>query len=357
MRAAVLNDGRFTVQSLPDPSPGVGQLLVRPIVCGICGSDLSIRKDAPHLCDVLHRAGFRGFMDPARPVVLGHEFTCEVIDTGKGCERFRKRDRLVALPFLSVPQGIQLLGYSSDFNGGFAEAMLVDEAFASAVPGHVPDDIAALAEPLAVAVHAINAARPDRDCAFAVIGCGPVGLFVIARLKALGLGPVIAIEPNPARRALADKMGADMTFAASDRTIEGWWNGLGLPYGLSDAMAVDPATRQRKRAIFFDCVGAPGLIMNIARAAPIEATIVAIGICKDDDIIEPAFLVQKGICLQFVFAYSPAEFADALAMIAANPDALAPMITRQVGFDGLDEAFAGLIAGSGDVKVLVRPDL
>ena len=357
MRAAVFHDGRFSVEKLPDPTPGAGQLLVRPLVCGICGSDLSIRKDAPHLCGVLHRAGFRGFMDPSRPVVMGHEFTCEVLETSKDCGKYRTGQRLVSLPFLTAPEGIQLLGYSNGFNGAFAEAMLIDEAMASPVPDHVPDDIAALAEPLAVAVHAINAARPDGTCAFGVVGCGPVGLFVIARLKALGLGPIMAIEPNPARRAMAEKLGADVVMGAQDPAAEDWWDSLGLPVGLSDSMAVDPALKRRERAIFFDCVGMPGLLMNIARSAPVGATIVGIGTCKDDDVIEPAFLLQKGLCLQFVFAYAPQEFAEAFAMICKNPNALAPMITRTVGLGDVDDAFAGLIEGRGDIKVLVRPDL
>lgn len=77
--------------------------------------------------------------------------------------------------------------YSSSHNGAFAEAMMIDEAMALSVPANVPDEAAALAEPLAVAVHAVNAARPDSDCAFAVVGCGPVGQFVISRLKATAM--------------------------------------------------------------------------------------------------------------------------------------------------------------------------
>ncbi|WP_068086776.1 alcohol dehydrogenase catalytic domain-containing protein [Novosphingobium rosa] len=358
MRAALFHEGRFSIQRLAEPSPGAGHLLVRPIACGICGSDLSIRKDAPHLCDVLHRAGFRGFMDPAQPVVMGHEFVCEVLDRGKDARKFAKGQRLVALPFLQDARGgLQLLGYSNAYNGAFAEMMLIDEASALPVPDVVDDDLAALTEPLAVAVHAVAAARPDKDCAFGVVGCGPVGLFVIARLKALGLGPVIAIEPDPARRALAEQLGADVVTAPDDPGNDRWWAGQGLPVGLSDAMAVDPVTRRRSRAVIFDCVGKPGLLMGIARGAPVGATIIGIGTCKDDDRIEPAFLLQKGLCLHFVFAYSPAEFGEALAMIARAPGHLAAMVSRQVGLGDLDATFDALARGGGDVKVLVRPDL
>lgn len=357
MRAAVFHEGRFAVEHLPDPSPGPGQLLVKPLVCGICGSDLSIRNDPGHLCDVLHRTGFRGFMDPSQPVVMGHEFACELIEAGRDGTRFAKGQRVVALPFLQAANGVHLLGYSNGYNGAFAEAMLIDEAMALPVPDHVPDEIAALAEPLAVAVHAVAEAQPGPDCAFAVVGCGPVGLFVIARLRALGLGPILAIEPNAARRALAERMGAELVVGVGSPQSEDWWNTIGLPFGLSDAMAVDPAMRKRQRGIIFDCVGRPGILMDIARHAPVGATIVGIGTCKDDDLIEPAFLLQKGLRLQFVFAYSPPEFAEAFAMICENPDALAPLVTGQTGLADVDQAFAALAAGDGSVKVMVKPDL
>ncbi|HUD95857.1 alcohol dehydrogenase catalytic domain-containing protein, partial [Sphingobium sp.] len=105
MKAMVLNDGRFTLESLPDPTPAAGQLLARPLVCGVCGSDLHARDHADHLCDLLQRAGFRGFMDPAQPVVMGHEFCCELIEPAGA---FAAGQRIVGLPFLNGPQGIEL---------------------------------------------------------------------------------------------------------------------------------------------------------------------------------------------------------------------------------------------------------
>lgn len=355
MKAAVLDQGSFSLRQLPDPVPATGQLLIRPLACGICGSDLHLRDHAPHLCDVLHRTGFRGFMDPARPVVLGHEFVGEVVEAPGGAGRFGRDARVVALPFLQGANGVELLGYSNHHNGAFAELMLIDAASAFVVPDHVPVEVAALAEPLSVAVHAVNEAQAGADAAFCVVGCGPVGLFVIARLRALGLGPVIAIEPNPARRAQAERLGAH-AYAGGEGTTDGWWAELGLPVGLSDAMAVDPDARRRSRAVIFECVGKPGMLMAVARAAPVGATIVCVGTCMEQDPIEPAFLIQKGLRLQFIFAYDAQEFGAAFDMICADPHALAALVTTQVPLDRVDDAFRALTAGGEEIKVLVRPN-
>jgi len=352
MKAMVLEGGRFTLGQVAEPRPAIGQMLVRPLVCGVCGSDLHARDHTDHLCDLLHRAGFRGFMDPTRPVVMGHEFCCEVLEaTGP----FARGERIVAQPFIAGPDGVELIGYSNRFNGAFAEQMVVQESLALAVPDHVPTDVAALTEPLSVAVHAVAESGGDATCAYAVFGCGPVGLFVITRLKALGYGPVLAVEPNPARRAMAERMGADIAAAPGDVGIETWFDSLGLPFGLSDAMAQAPELKQRERAVLFDCVGKPGMLMALAQSAPVAATIVVVGTCMETDPIEPAYLIQKSLQLRFIFAYSAVDFAGAFAMICDAPDRLTPMVSGEVPLTGVERAFAALTAGGPDIKLLVAP--
>ena len=352
MKAAVLNAGALTIEDVAEPTPRAGEIVVRPLACGICGSDLHAKDHAGHLCDLLHRAGFQGFMDPTKPVIMGHEFCAEVLESGGG---LKAGDRIVSPPFLSGPEGIVLIGYSNSYPGAFAERMLVSQAACLQVPDDVPTDIAALTEPLAVAVHAVAEAGVNADTACAVFGCGPVGLFVIARLKALGLGPVLAVEPNPARAQMAETMGADAVAIPGEDATGAWWDNLGLPQGLSAAMAVDPAARKRSRAVLFECVGKPGMLMALARQAPVGATIVVVGVCMELDGLEPAFLIQKGITLKFVFAYSNDEFGDAFRMILDNPERLAPLVTTRVDLAGIDGAFAALTGGTGAIKALVKP--
>ncbi len=353
MRAAVFRDGQFNTEVMDEPKPGAGQILVRPLVCGICGSDLHTRHHAHHLCALLDRAGFRGFMDPDQPVVLGHEFCCEVVDYGPGAERkFPIGSRIVGLPFVAGPKGVALLGYSNDLNGAFAEAMVMQEDASFAVPDNVPTDVAALAEPLAVAVRAVDAAAPTKDCAYAVYGCGPVGLFTIARLKHLGFGPVLAVDPDANRRAFAEKMGADDVIPPDRDAIVKWWERQGAPIGVSDA---GEAGATGKRPVIFECVGKPGIVKAICDEAPVRALIVVVGVCMEPDAFEPGFMVQKELQVRFTFAYDPAQFEEATRMINANPDWLASLVTGHVELDNVVDAFDMLEAGGAHAKVLIRP--
>ena len=352
MEAVILHGNQLRLEKIPEPVPAPGQLLTRPLSCGVCGSDLHARDHADHLCALLNRAGFRGFMNPDRPVVMGHEFCCEILESSAG---FTAGERVVALPFLTSHSGITLLGYSNDYPGAFAEQMLLQADLTIAVPDHVPTDIAALTEPLSVAVHAVAEASANSDCAFTVVGCGPVGLFVIARLRALGLGPILAIEPNPARRKMAEAMGADIVVSPETFDSSAWWADQGLHIGLSDAMAHAADAKKRTRAILFECVGKPGMLMSLARAAPVGATIVVVGNCMEPDTIEPAFLLQKSLSLRFVFAYSASEFRDAFDMICAAPKILAPLVSETVPLARVNEAFDALAGGAERIKILVAP--
>lgn len=356
MRAAIFEDGRFSVAKLPSPVPQAGQVLIRPLVCGICGSDLHTRHHAHHLANMLQRAGFRGFMDPAKPVVLGHEFCGEVLDYGPDCRRTVPiGERIVGLPFIAGADGVELIGYSNSFNGAFAEEMLVAEDAIFHVPDHVSTDVAAVTEPLSVAVHAVAAAAPTRDAAYAVYGCGPVGLFVIARLRHLGFGPILAIDPDAQRRVFAERLGADMVIAPSRDEVARRWEGHGAPLGISDATLARGLGVLGKRPVLFECVGKPGILKALCEEAPVGALLVVVGFCMEIDAVEPGYMVQKELQLRFTFAYTADEFAEAHRMIAKDPDWLAPLVTGHVTLDRVEDAFDMLEKGGAQAKVLIRP--
>src|SRR6202142_1132496 len=204
LRAAIFRNGEIVVDLLPEPKPGPGQVRAKTLACGICGSDLHARKHAHRMVELARHFPGRKPMDLARDVVFGHEFACEILDYGPATTRKLKAGtRVCSLPALLTPEGPKGIGYSNDNVGGYAERMLLSEALLLGVPHGLAAEHAALTEPLAVGIHAVARAGLRGDEVPLVIGCGPVGLAVIAGLKLKGLHPIVAADYSPARRALA----------------------------------------------------------------------------------------------------------------------------------------------------------
>src|SRR5215475_176553 len=211
MRAAIFRNGRIVADTMAEPKPAAGQVLVKTLACGICGSDLHARQHAHRMVELAKHFPHRKPMDLSRDVVFGHEFCCEVLDYGPGTERkLKPGTKVCSLPALITPEGISGIGYSNDNVGGYAERMLLSQPLLLEVPNGLPAAHAALTEPLAVGIHAMAKANIVGGEVPLVIGCGPVGLAVIAALNIKGLHPIVAADYSPARRALAEKLGADI---------------------------------------------------------------------------------------------------------------------------------------------------
>jgi len=337
MRAAIFRGGDIVVDTLPVPVPGQNQALVKVLSCGICGSDLHAAKHAHRMVAVTKRIPGRTPMDLSRDVVFGHEFCCEVIDYGPKTEKKLKAGtRVCAMPVMLETDGPKGMGYSNDYVGGYAEQMLLSAPMLLEVPNGLSTDHAALTEPLAVGVHAVEKGALTGDEAPLVIGCGPVGLAVIAALRLKGIRPIVAADFSAKRRELAVKMGADIVV---------------------DPAKEDPYARiaQAKRTVIFECVGVPGVIQQIFEKVPRDARIVVVGVCMEPDTIEPMFGIVKELSLQFVLGYTPQEFASSLKLLA-NGEVDAPsLITAKVGLDGVKGAFAELGNPEQHTKILVEP--
>ena len=152
MRAAIFRKGELVVDTIADPVPTAGQVLVKTLCCGICGSDLHVAKHTRQFVDVANRAGRRWVMDPDRDVVFGHEFCCEVVEHGPGTPKRLKPGTLVcSIPLTVSGETAQGIGYSNEVAGGFAQFMPLAEWLLLEVPNGLPADRAALTEPIAVA--------------------------------------------------------------------------------------------------------------------------------------------------------------------------------------------------------------
>jgi threonine dehydrogenase-like Zn-dependent dehydrogenase len=358
MRAAIFRDGEIVVDTLPEPEPGAGEVLVKTLACGICGSDLHARKHAHRMVEMSRFFPGRKPMDLSRDVVFGHEFCCEVLDHGPATARKLKAGtRVCSLPALLTPTGLQGIGYSNDNVGGYAERMLLSEALLLEVPNGLAAAHAALTEPLAVGVHAVAKAKIVGNEVPLVIGCGPVGLAVIAALKIKGLHPIIAADYSPARRALAEKIGADVVIDPAH----------GQPYASwAEHAAMSPEEKAAgppfqafwpalKPALIFECVGVPGLLQQVFEGAARDARIVVVGVCMETDRSEPMLGILKELNVQYVLGYTADEFAACLRLIAEGQVDAAALVTATVGIDGVARAFADLANPERHTKIIVEP--
>src|SRR5438309_8347496 len=263
MRAVVMRNKKLAVADVPEPVPEAGEVLVRTLACGICGSDLHALKHADRFVEASRRAGNAFVMDLGRDVVMGHEFCAEVIGYGRDTQRsLAVGTRVCSRPVLMRATGPQTIGYSNDHPGGYGEYMRLSEALLLPVPQALPTDHAALTEPLAVGLHAVNKARLEPDDAPLVIGCGPVGLAVIAALRLKGVRPIVAADFSRRRRELAVALGADVVVDPAENSA---WE------------------KSPRPGVAFECVGVPGVIGQLMAAAPRGTRIVVVGVCMEPD--------------------------------------------------------------------------
>ena len=356
MRAAVTRIGGVAVEDVDDPVPGPGQVLVRTLACGICGSDLHAAADLRRFARLAADAGGgMGGLDPERGVVFGHEFCAEVVEHGPGTKRtLPVGTRVCSIPVVVGPGGPEGVGYSNRFPGGLAERMVLQEALLLPVPYELTSEVAALTEPLAVGEHAVQLARLTGQEACLVIGCGPIGLAVVAALKARGQGPVVAADFSAPRRRLAELLGADQVVDPAVVSPYGKWEELGVPTRQAERAALEMLGAPVRDAVVFEAVGVPGVLQTIIRGAPPRTRVVVVGVCLEADRIEPFYAVTKELEIRFAFGYRREEFAATLDRLDRRELPAEELVTRVVGLDDVAEAFAAL-SDAAQGKVLVRP--
>ncbi|HXU99168.1 MAG TPA: zinc-binding dehydrogenase [Caulobacteraceae bacterium] len=355
MRAVIRRGGALVVGEMAPPVPQAGQALVRTLACGICGSDLHALDHYDHMIELSERLGAPGHMKRGADTVFGHEFCCELIEYGPGGGRFKAGTRVVSIPGLVTPAGFETVGYSSRIPGGFAETIVLSDMLMVEVPNGLAAESAALTEPLAVGEHAVARAEPEADHVFMVVGAGPVGLAVIASLKARGLGPVIACDFSPERRAAAERMGADVLIDPAQVSPHASWSELGVPAGPVEGLMAAAAGKAVKRPLIFECVGAPGVLQSLAMAAPRGTRVVVAGVCMQTDEFEPFAFIAKEIDLRFVLGYTPEEFAASLRNLAEGLTGYNAIVTGVVGLDETPAAFTALQTDKSQIKILVKP--
>lgn len=355
MRAAILRQGQMVVTDVADPEPGPGEVLAATRACGICGSDLHVAQHARH------GAGSPESLfglDFSRDVVMGHEFAAEIIDHGPGSSKRLPVGTLVcSVPWTQHIGRRENIGYSHVLPGGYGERMVLSEDLLLPVPNGLSAHHAALTEPMAVGVHAVAMARLTEDDVALVIGCGPVGLAVIAALRLAGVRPIVAADYSPARRRLAEELGADAVIDPAERSPYTSWQELAAVTEGGEQVPVNPLSGERelRPGVFFECVGIPGVLDQMMAGARHGCRVVVVGVCMQADTIRPMLGITRELNLQFVLAYSVDEFARTLRHIAEGELPVAPLISAAVDIADVPDAFAALARPAAHCKVLVEP--
>jgi (R,R)-butanediol dehydrogenase/meso-butanediol dehydrogenase/diacetyl reductase len=338
MRAAVLREiGKpLEIETVDDPKPGPGEMIVRVRGSGICGSDL-------------HWAQLGMAVKPGQ--ILGHEFSGDVVEVGRDVgDRFRVGDRVCSIPFIGcghcraclagdVTTCDTALATGLQAPGAYAEFVKVGAAEALHLPEAVNHRQGALVEPLAVGLHAVGQARPDPGARVLLIGAGPIGLAVSLWSRFFGASAVVVSERSSGRRDLAGRFGAtDVIDPTAEEVLPAFEAKTGGPPDL-----------------IYECVGVPGLLQECLGMAPRRTRVVVVGVCMEPDTIFPFVAMAKEITVQFVIAYEKRDFELAIAMIDQGRVASHEMITDVVGFDEFSEAFEALKRPTTQCKVILEP--
>lgn len=344
MRASVLRNGSMVFRDdVEVPVPAEGQVLVKVLACGVCGGDLHFAKhheQLAHLADQMSGAPtLTDGLDIHGDVFMGHEFAAEILVVGPNTDAPAPGTVVTSMPVLMSDRGIEPQLYSNDQPRGYAEQMLLSAALLLPVPDGLDPRLAALAEPMAVGLHAVNKSGIEAGTGAMVTGCGPAGIAVVAALKAQGVSPILASDYSSARRKLGGLLGADEVIDPHDESIFDAWSriGGGTP-------------------VIFECVGVPGILDGLLRDAPFATQVVVVGAAMEPDAITPYFGIAKEISLQFVQAYGPDEFAESLRRIVAGEVDVRPMITGEVGLEDVQRAFDDLGDPEQHCKILVIPN-
>jgi len=338
MRAAVLHGPRdLRVQAVRDLVPASGEVVVRVVAVGLCGTDYRI---------------WTGERPVAYPLVMGHEFIGHVLAVGAGVENVRVGEKVAVEPNYSCGvcalcrEGNRNLclartAVGIDVDGGLAEQARLPARVCWPAPRELSDDQLLLAEPLAVVTRAAGRATPRAGETAAVLGVGTLGLLAVQVLKAAGLS-VLAVGRTEARLDVARGLGADAVAAASAPTPD--TAPLAAARALSGREGVD---------IVIETAGTPEAVGQAIELARPGGRVILTGLPHAPSSVEFFWVVRRELSLFGSMIYQ-AEFPEAIRLLADGKVRTERLLTHRFPLDAAVEAFQAHRA-SESIKVAVIP--
>ncbi len=330
---------QLEMRDVPEPRPRSGEAVLRVLAVGICGSEL------------------HGFVAHAArrtpPLIMGHEFSGEVIEVGPGVTEYRVGDRVVASSQIACGRCEYCLDgepqlcrsgevFGTKRPGAFAEKVAVPVATLMPLPKDVTPLQASLAEPLGNAVHAVRLTCQRFPEIAVVFGAGTIGLFVLQVLKVSGALRVVVSDVSEARLAVAKGLGADVTINAQKADVSA------VSRDLSGGRGAD---------VVVDAVGA-----TVTRRAAISATrpggeVVWLGLHDDPTDLSGFDVVLREKHVSGSFAVTNRDMRSALALFGAGRIVLEPWVRAFPLAEGA-RVFQQLVSAPPDdyIKAVLVPD-
>lgn len=345
MKAVVKSNPQpgIELRDVPTPTLRDDEVLVEVKAAGICGSDVHMNAWVGH-----------GYHWITLPLVMGHEFAGSVVEIGAAVRDLRVGDRVAVTPHVYC--GACVFCRSGRFNlclrralsigftrdGGFAEYAAVPAASVFALPATLSYELGALLEPLCVALHGHELARPEPGGTVAILGPGPIGLLAVQVARATGAGTIVVtgLARDRARLAMARALGADVTVdVEADDPLE-------VVRNATSSIGVD---------VVYELSGNPVAFRQGLSMLRRGGRMVLIGLTTDAGAISPiADMVRSEKTILGSFNYLPTTWMHAITLLDAkrvNPERL---ITHRLPLEAAHDGFA--LAERGEaLKILLRP--
>lgn len=313
--------GQIEFRQVPDPVAGPGQVLLKMMRIGVCGSDIHVYHG---------KHPFTSY-----PVTQGHEVSAEVAALGEGVEGFAPGQKVTIQPQVvcgkcypcthgkyNLCERLKVMGFQT--TGAASTLFAVDAAKVTPLPENVSHDEGAMIEPVAVAVHAVKRFPDIRGCKVAVLGAGPIGILVAQSAKAMGASQVMITDISDYRLEKAKECGVD--FAANTGRVD-----------LGDAMVRHFGSD--KADVIYDCAGNDVTMGQAIRYARKGSAIVLVAVYTGMATVDLAVLNDHELDLNTSMMYRKEDYLDAIRLVSQGKICLRPLMSRHFAFQDYLKAY------------------
>lgn len=353
MKAALWHNRKdVRIEEVKEPTVSSDIVKIKVKWCGICGTDLHEYQAGPILIPVEHPHPLSG---ATAPVILGHEFSGEVVEVGDEVTNIKVGDRVVGEPMVvcgkcpACLEGKYNLCFSlgaygiCGTGGGFAEYASLPERFVHKIPGTLPFDRAALAEPITVGMHSLDRANFKIGQTALVLGAGPIGLGTIQCLKAAGASFVACLQRKSVRQEYAKNAGADIVLDPNEADIPS------TIMKLTNGKGVDAV---------FETTGSEACFLSGLNSLKSDGTLVITSVWENELKFNPNLLVFTEKRIVGTMGYRN-NYPSTISLISSGKINTDGWITKKIHLNDLvNEGFEALSGSEKKkhIKILVTPD-